>query len=1241
MPYSVVFFLLNRDGSYRCALPEPASFALSPIVHEVGAVQLDYPVTGRNFAMLREHVDANTDVELAVWVDGEDDGLTALLVADDSDDVDEAAVWRFTGHFGEVRLEDAVIEPRTVVVDPPSGDAPTEDLAAYRVYSATAGTIMRTLLFEANGRGTLTDLDWSTFNNTTDSAGAPWSKAITLKIAPGVNYLEVLQALASYDLCEFRMVGRSLRMFNPGTSAVDHTVGPITSQVVLRRGRDITDAPRKRDVRAAATDLLLAGGEGLYRRVFDSTARARFGRQREQYRSVGSITDDNTLLTYGAVEMARARNGKLSITHGLSFARPDTPRPLVDFRHGDWVWSDTGRPDGLERLQVAQVTIRGDANGATTGSATLNDLVTSREAQLSRRVKGIEGGATLTGTSQARPVVDTPDVIAPAAPQGVAVTSEAQPTPDLVPRSAVAASWGEVVLNADGSVCDDLDHYVVEWRYLDPALVTNWRQLPPVRGGETASWSDVVADTAIEVRVLAVDRAGNRSEWSTPSAFHTTEVDGDPPPVPSALTVAEFLGTLTVGWDGRGALDEPMPADFDEAHIYQGTSDLFDDAVYLDSIDGAGQRNYPDFPIDVERFFWAVTVDRAGNTSDPSASSSGIPRLIGFADIAFSNPGNLVEDGSFELEGSRATHLARSDTGWSFVQGTPGELADHGEWFARATGSVGAGRRGLFLSGPIPIVPGDQLAMRFALRGVGANGDVSARIRWLDITGTAFQDDALTYLPAEATGVWLAKEVPNYTAPAGAVGYRVVFEVAENFTAGTWDVDRVEVREMIGTLLIRNAAITNAKIANLDVGKLTSGSLTAVVALLGTIRTAAPPLARVEITSNGFRKYDANNVPRVTITDTQTRIDGEIVVGDANSNSRVEIGVGSSARRATLTTYDAVEPNATTVLGQVYSVVAPNPPLANGLLVQRGDTGGDLATLYGTGETVGVRILRPETGEVALQSILGSDALLRLRGQDGSYAYAGAFTGAGMGLGVFNPGGGTIFAVYEGDFRYRSTGNSGTAGQIRNTGSYFHFGSTDASGGIYGFEYPSGGFANLRCDFAVQVFSPDGGAWRPIRASGFEQQSGAASKEDFTALPESALAVLRRAPVAQWRYREEPANARRHVGPIADDLPAWMTLPPGPAPTHSVVVDAEPADTDDDAPGSPDVQEVPADLPNGNRIDLLSMIGLLWDAVRDLDAELDEYRAERGRPTPTRRRVADLLDDLRDRGQPGRPDRTA
>lgn len=654
MSMHVSWWALNPDGTYDRALPDVVAWTLSPVDGSPGAVDLQYPVDGRGFDTLRDQVTQDRDLQVAIWVSGGDVGsLRAYLNTSDLDDVAESGVATFSGNLLPVRMEEALVFPRDTVVTPPSGSAPTTDLAAFRVYAATAGTVMATLLQEAQLRGTHTDIV-AAFTSTVDSLGTPWTKVSTLKFSPGTSHLKVLDTLSAAGLCEWDVIwngeSQELVLWEPGTRGVDHTV--TDPPLILRAGRDLTESPRKHSVRDAGTMLLLAGGEGLYQEFTDATATARRGRPIERFNSQGSYTDPGSLAAFGTAKLPTVTAGVMEVGHGVAL-EPDGPRPLVDYRVGDLVLSDTGA--GLESLRIAQLTVAGDQDGLLSAGLSLNDLIAGNLEALSRRVDGIEGGSTVTGTSNTPPAVD--DGKAPAAPQGLTASSLAY-YDGGTPLAQVTASWAAVLTNADGTAIEDLAGYEVQFRYQPgQSLPTEW-VVAGLTSSTTLHWSPLVQGATVEVRVLAYDRYARDSAWSTEYLL-TTATDADAPPVASTPAPYSHLGLLVVPWDGKGSAGETMPGDFELCEIHSstvsgftpdrpvdgfGNLDLGSSTTYAGELRAAGE-----WPIDVGAAGYGVTFyvklvtrDRSGNAAAASAQGSAVLVQVADGDIAAVSIGKLT-----------------------------------------------------------------------------------------------------------------------------------------------------------------------------------------------------------------------------------------------------------------------------------------------------------------------------------------------------------------------------------------------------------------------------------------------------------------------------------------------------------------------------------------------------------------------------------------------------------------------
>lgn len=111
----------------------------------------------------------------------------------------------------------------------------------------------------------------------------------------------------------------------------------------------------------------------------------------------------------------------------------------------------------------------------------------------------------------------------------------------------------------------------------------------------------------------------------------------------------------------------------------------------------------------------------------------------------------------------------------------------------------------------------------------------------------------------------------------------------------------------------------------------------------------------------------------------------------------------------------------------------------------------------------------------------------------------------------------------------------------------------------------------------LRVLAPGGTTYLPCRASSFPTGSSREIKQDVEPIPFDSVAAVEAAPAQQWSYRPEFADEHglRHIGPFAEDLPADLVT------------------TTDGIKG----------------VDLLSLVGVLWDAVGKLSARVSALEA--------------------------------
>ena len=393
------------------------------------------------------------------------------------------------------------------------------------------------------------------------------------------------------------------------------------------------------------------------------------------------------------------------------------------------------------------------------------------------------------------------------------------------------------------------------------------------------------------IRVKAVGSGLLDSEWS---ALFTVVVTGDttPPPTPAAPTVSQSLAGINIIWD------EPsytVPVDFAGVEVYSSV-DSYTTPIGFITVKGGVQPFTTQEYSTVYRFKFKA-VDRSGNKSAFSPESNAISPaklvesdvtagILDFEEIPYKDNGNFVSDGSFETT-ARQNALIDINTALKISFGTSGAFL--------GTGSLnilsGGLNQDIYLMGdpastsfvnqyPIIVNPSDVYLGRLAVRnqsGSAATVTLKMRVYKTDLTTT---DLTLVTQSVSSSSSWQTLTVntaqANRIIPAN--GY-----AAQIFVTSTREIaiDAVEVRQVIGTALIQDAAITNAqiqdatiqsaKIANLAAGKITSDSITSAelqISSTGKLYAGTSPStgARLLFDVNGLRAFDSSNVNTVNIS---------------------------------------------------------------------------------------------------------------------------------------------------------------------------------------------------------------------------------------------------------------------------------------------------------------------------------------------------------------------------------------
>jgi hypothetical protein len=339
--------------------------------------------------------------------------------------------------------------------------------------------------------------------------------------------------------------------------------------------------------------------------------------------------------------------------------------------------------------------------------------------------------------------------------------------------------------------------------------------------------------------VVGIDFDANRGLASIPVNF-TPAVDSTPPPTPATPTGSSKLGTIRWAWSGLDNTGAAQPVDFRYAEVHVGTTAGFtpDSTTRLSDLQGPGaviQQN----PAYGTTYFAKVKVYDTSGLSSVSAASAGVAATkvtgidlttgsIGFDAIAFKDLDNMVADGSFEnpqMDTQRSMAAAAS----IITEAVAGD-AFHGTRYARINGATNPSTfRSITLNSDMAVRFGDQFWIRLAYRrSATSNGTAYIAARQIDNAGVV-TTTVIGGTWTDVSGNWVTFTA-YYTPGSTIEQVRFYTELDNTATTGTTDIDAIEIRPVMGTVLIQDLAVSrakiqdlavdNAKIANLDGGKI-------------------------------------------------------------------------------------------------------------------------------------------------------------------------------------------------------------------------------------------------------------------------------------------------------------------------------------------------------------------------------------------------------------------------------------
>lgn len=903
------------DGTLEQFLPDFSTIDMSPVYCDSGSVVFNYPESGVNYSLLK------ADIEIAILMNGvEIPDLRCkveTIEGDDATDAEGGALWKYTCRTMAGGLDYAIVYPSNYVYMIRRVIGRSSPVS---YVGKTIGYIFNDLFFKAQLRGSLTGYTWD-FTATHDSEGNTWSDSTDVTPDFGKTYLSLLKDLCATGTCEFNVVKRVIRIFDRDKMGTDRSVG--TTPLIFRKGRDIKEAPHKVDTRGLITAVLVGNNSNdAFADVDDTVSIGLYGR-REGFTSFGDIPWSNSVSTSflesgGSFYLSQNNKPAVEITHGLHFETENQPRPITDFAVGDWSYTDFGQ--GLQRFRILQWVASVAQDRSVTGSITMGRMFNTQLSQVNSAIESVTNGSSNAGS------IAKNDGVPPAQVTGVIPTS-ANYFVNNISRATLDVQWTAVTTNSDGSTITDLDYYQVTWKYTSD---TGWRpsQRVEAEDGQTIlQITNLTPGAGVQVRVRAADVWNNFGAWSSTIAL-TLAGDTIPPNKPASPTVTSNVGTLRVVWSGLDSGGAAMPPDLAGVEVHISTADFTPTTgTKKDTLPPGVLATTLTQGLTYGTEYWVklIAVDTTGNRSTASDTTSTTHVVlkqvvsteigtgqVGLAQTTFSDVGNLIDDGTFELTDNRAARtILIGSQHLSFDNAT----ASNGTWSLRSDPWASATSESIRLQGSLPVKPGERVFGAADYRqtsDVPAGSFMTLAIKWVDKSGN-YLDNTGTISNvfytlsdngfAAKDNIWHSR-VTNVSqvAPANSVNAEI-WIITTSRTVGTIWIDAAEVRKQIDTLLIQTAAITtaliadlavnDAKIASASIGKLTAGTLSADMVVGARIKTADTG-ARAEVNSGGIGLWNSAGTQTVTFSgaDGSASMIGQLRSGTAGR--RIEINPTST-----------------------------------------------------------------------------------------------------------------------------------------------------------------------------------------------------------------------------------------------------------------------------------------------------------------------------------------------------------
>lgn len=478
----------------------------------------------------------------------------------------------------------------------------------------TPGFILNDLFADVKTRGVgyWSNFTW-TFDVSKDSNGQAWPVILgAMEYLPGAKYSDIVANMVDKGVIDVSLLGDEIRIT---VAKSDGVVKPA----LLVVGKDLADAPQQSSADNLLSDVVVMGDNGTGMLRSDPATRARYWRE-EGSISQGGTSDVGTLSLFGDVALSGGGFPKVQRTYGLVVTQDRPFLPLRDYAVGDWVRAQHG-DEPTASYRVMQIVLKQE-KGQWTGSLVLNDKFLEAEIRLAKKVDGIIGGSTITGSAQTATPDDLKDKGIPAAMTGFNVVSNVYQNDEGITKAILTATWNPVTLNTDGTNATDMGTYYVVWWYNQFGFNSR-TEIPVEHPGTTVSWSDMDTGRDISVYIYSKDKSGHQGSWNGAVISLRSGADTIAPPQPSVPEASSLMKLIIAEWNGLTAAGQPMPPDFSHLEVWASAVNNFDPLIegkLRGTMKAAGQFYITDYENALGTFIYVrfIAVDNSGNRSIPS-----------------------------------------------------------------------------------------------------------------------------------------------------------------------------------------------------------------------------------------------------------------------------------------------------------------------------------------------------------------------------------------------------------------------------------------------------------------------------------------------------------------------------------------------------------------------------------------------------------------------------------------------